>query len=197
MLTADRVIRIALGPAERALAGQFARNATLGGASQVRGSTERQSHLSTDQQVGQLGELALSLYLAGTPLFYQLTRTIRDLTPHQGDEGADLAATNVDVKTSLMRASPDPLRYRLLVRPKERHPETVYVLGLVPPSLDECWLVGWAGEADLPSAPATTGPFHGAYVLPATQLYPLPPFRFNWTWNFQELRGFAANTSTP
>ena len=198
MLTPDRVIRIPLGPAELALSKHFARNATIGGASQVRGGAQRLAELSTDQQVGQLGELALSLYLAGTPLFYQLTRLVRDQTPLVGDDGADVLSTNVDVKTSLMRnASVDPMRYRLLVRPRERHDDSVYVLALVPQSMDECWLIGWATAADLPSTPAADGPFAGAYVLPATALMPLPPLRFNWTWNFKELRGCVTNTSTP
>lgn len=195
MLSADRVIRLQFDVAELDLAQHFARNATLGGVSRVRGA-DRQTNLVTDQQVGQLGELGLSLYLAGTPLFYQLTRTVRDLAPEQGDDGADLLATNIDVKASLMRASSDPLKYRLLVRPRERHPDTVYVLALVPPTVDECWLVGWTTEADLPSAPARDGPFEGAFVVPATHLYPLPPLRFNWTWNFRELTGSKPNTST-
>jgi hypothetical protein len=38
----------------------------------------------------------------------------------------------VDIKGSLMRYSNNPLNYRLLVRPKERHDNWIYVLALVP-----------------------------------------------------------------
>lgn len=132
----------------------------------------------------------MSRYLGGTPLFYQLTRTIRDLNPTQGDDGGDLLATNVDVKCSLKRASPDPLRYRLLVRPTERHPDRVYVLALVDQDyLDTglVTLVGWCRTDDLPEEVARDGPFAGAYVLSASQLHPLPPFSFSWYWNYTEL----------
>lgn len=190
MLRSELVVTVALSKADLALVDHHAANAAIGGSSQVRTSATRRSFLGTDQSVGQLGELALSKYLGGTPLFYQLTRTIRDLNPHQGDAGGDLLATNVDVKCSLMRASQDPLKYRLLVRPRERHARSVYVLALVGPdvqSTGRVHLVGWCRDLDLPKNPAAEGPFEGAHVVPATKLYPLPPLEFNWLWNYQTL----------
>jgi hypothetical protein len=81
-----------------------------------------------------------------------------------------------------MRASPDPLRYRLAVRPKERHPGMVYVLVLVSDDADgvprHAHLVGWASESELPSAPESSGALAGAFCLPAHQLHPLPPFQW-------------------
>lgn len=188
MLQRDDLHVVTLSPAERALAQDYAARAAVGGRSQVRAPADRQAALVDDQVVGQLGELALSKYLGGTPLFYELTRTVRDQRPTVGDEGGDLLATNVDVKCSRMRASPDPLRYRLLVRPKERHPKSVYVLALVGPDVwqsGQVTLVGWSRDRDLPRAPARDGPFAGAYVVPATHLAALPPLEFNWYWTYE------------
>lgn len=190
MLTAADLLHLTLTPTELERSRYFAGNAAIGGRSQVRGAKDRQDALATDQAVGQLGEMALSKYVGGTPLFYEVTRAIRDLNPTQGDEGGDLLATNLDVKCSLMRASTDPLRYRLLVRPKERHANSVYVLALV---AQDVWqsgrvtLVGWCRDRHLPAEAARDGPFAGAYVLPATQLFPLPPLEFNWLWNYNEV----------
>jgi hypothetical protein len=168
----------------------YAGRAQVGGQSQVRSGQDRQQQLATDQLVGQLGELALSKYLGGTRLFYELTRTIRDLDPHAGDGGGDLLATNVDVKCSLMRAANNPLAYRLLVRPRERHPNTVYVLALVEPDVwqtGKVCLVGWCKDTHLPKQPLAEGPFAGAHVVLATELRPLPPIEFQWLFNFREL----------
>lgn len=190
MLKSEDLLHIQLTPKDLRRVEHYAANASVGGTSQVRARDDRTASLGTDQAVGQLGELALSRYVGGTPLFYELTRTIRDLDPTKGDDGGDLLATNLDVKCSLMRASPDPLKYRLLVRPKERKSNAVYVLALVG---QDVWqtgtvtLVGWRRDRDLPESCARDGPFAGAYVLPATQLYPLPPLEFNWLWNYNEV----------
>lgn len=159
----------------------FAEQAAVGGTSHVRGA-DRGDKLRDDQLVGQLGECALSRYLSGSSVLYTLTRTRRNLEPHLGDDGGDLIGSNVDVKTSVMRYSPEPLHYRLLVRPAELHPDTVYVLALVYPdwrTTGEVTLVGWATREDLPDRPEPEGPFRGAYVLPAPYLQPLLPLR--WT----------------
>ena len=190
MLQSADLLYIHLTPTERERSAHFARHAAVGGVSRVRDRADRAASLHTDQAVGQLGEMALSKYLGGTPLFYELTRTIRDLDPTKGDDGGDLLATNLDVKCSAMRASTDPLKYRLLVRPRERKANAVYVLALVG---QDVWqtgtvcLVGWCRDHTLPESCARDGPFAGAYVLPATQLAPLPPLEFNWRWHYPEL----------
>lgn len=172
---------IQLRPDELRLIEHFANQAMIGGTSHVRGD-DRTAKLLDDQLVGQLGECALSRYLCGSSLLYAITRTMRNLQPTQGDGGGDLLGTNIDVKCSVMRYSPEPLHYRLLVRPAELHPRTVYVLALVRPDwreTREVTLVGWATREDLPDEPASEGPFNGAYVLGAPHLHPLPPFA--WT----------------
>lgn len=158
-----------------------ARAAELGGTSHVRRG-DRGTELPGDQLVGQLGTAAWHLYWFGHAQPYLLGRTLQNRVPHLGDGGSDVMGARIDVKTSLMRKNPDPLAYNLLVRPAERHPDTTYVLALVPSlGLREVLLVGWATEYDLPEHPVPDGPLAGAYRLPATGLAPLPPVRWEWT----------------
>lgn len=181
MIGPEHLRLIQLRPDELRLVEHFADQAAIGGTSHVR-HDDRQDKLRDDQLVGQLGEAALSRYLCGSTVRYTLTRTRRNLQPHLGDAGGDLVGSNIDVKTSVMRYSPEPLQYRLLVRPAELHPDTVYVLALVYPdwrTTGEVTLVGWATREDLPDLPEADGPFRGAYVLPAPHLHPLLPLR--WT----------------
>ena len=80
---------------------------------------------------------------------------------------------NIDIKGSLMRYSSNPLNYRLLVRPKERHEDWIYVLALVPKERPyKTYIVGWANDNDLPSKPydGEIKSLHGAYVIEAKNL---------------------------
>lgn len=183
MLTPSHLQTIQFTPDEWAVIRDHAAKAALGGQSRVFADrAQRLERLGDDQLVGQAGEAALSKWLTGTLDWYAETRDVRNAAPTLGDAGTDLLGANLDVKCSLMRASADPLRYRLLVRPDERHADTIYVLALVPPTRDRVILVGWARDSDLPPAPASDGPFAGAYVLPAGTLFPLLPFRITrWT----------------
>ncbi len=192
---------IRLRPDELRLVEHFAAQAAIGGTSHVRGD-DRAAKLRDDQLVGQAGECALSRYLSGSSLLYALTRTRRNLAPTAGDGGGDLVGTNIDVKCSVMRYSLDPLQYRLLVRPAELHLGTLYVLALVTPdwyTTREITLVGWASWEDLPDRAELEGPFRGAFMLPASALHPLPPFRWtptssDPTWTSA---GSPTTTSTP
>lgn len=157
--------------------------ASLGGISRVRAGADRSAFLNQDQVVGQLGTIALHKYLYGTTERYIFSRHAQNRVPDQGDGGEDLPGANVDVKTSVMRYGQDPLKYNLCVRPRERHAGWVYVLALVPKDY-ECnrvvHLLGWQADEDLPSEPAAAGPLAGAFVVPASDLHPLPPIQYNW-----------------
>lgn len=163
------------------LAAGMALKACIGGESAVRGD-DRMTKLSEDQIIGQCGQLALSLYWFGNALPYLAAREKANANPTVGDGGADILGTNLDVKTSKMRASEDPLAYRLLVRPRERHTGNIYILGLIP-KLKKVGtlvhLVGWLEDRELPTDPSDLGTFSGAYVVPATELHPLPPLRWS------------------
>lgn len=156
--------------------------AELGGKSHIR-TTDRLPSLTEDQLIGQIGQFVVTRYMFGTPEKWAINRWFINQNPSYGDAGYDIPGLNLDVKTSLMRASKDPMSYNLLVRPKERHSGWVYYLVLVGEIQDELLpvhLIGWAKDEDLPATPAKDGKFKGAYVLPAKSLVPLPPLRFNY-----------------
>jgi hypothetical protein len=172
---------VTLSKSEYALAAHFASKAEIGGVSRVR-KTDRAETLSTDQLVGQLGTAAFHKYLYGHLHSYAQSRYMQNRFPTTGDGGEDLIGANVDVKTSVMRYAQNPLQYNLLVRPKERHANWVYVLALVGQEFErfhDVHLVGWVCDSQLPELPAEDGPFAGAFACKASALIPLPPFRYS------------------
>lgn len=166
------------------LARRQAASSALGGVSRVRAAdTERQATLQEDQLVGHLGSIALHRYLHGNVTSYVYARHLQNRFPRIGDSGEDVLGANVDVKTSLMRRSQDPTTYNLCVRPRERHPEWVYVLALLPQnyeSLRWLYLAGWLSDEELPAEPRAEGPLKGTYAVSATALHPLPPIRYRF-----------------
>lgn len=148
-----------------------AEKAWINGASHIRGG-DRSRMGPEDQLVGQLGEYAIAKYF-GVDESYFARREEINRNPYVGDGGSDLVGFNVDVKTSLMRASSNPMKYNLLVRPKELHADTAYVLALVADASAsdiQVRLVGFAWAEDLPDSVETAGVFRGAYRVPATHL---------------------------
>lgn len=154
-----------------------AKKAEIGGRSQIRKSRDRINSLSEDQLVGQISTYCASIVLTGSSQGYILARNIANTNPTKGDGGVDIVGlSNVDIKGSLMRYSSNPLDYRLLVRSRERHPNWIYVLGLVPKERPyKCYLVGWIKDEYLPQS-VYDGPIkslHGAYVVEAKNLEPI------------------------
>lgn len=151
-----------------------AKKAEIGGKSQIRNSKSRASNLSEDQLVGQISTYCASVVLTGSPEGYIKARKKANDNPFAGDNGVDISGLpNVDIKGSLMRYSSNPLNYRLLVRPKERHKNWIYVLALVPKERPyKTYLVGWANDSDLPlkTYDGDIKSLHGAYVIEAKKL---------------------------
>jgi len=151
-----------------------AKKAEIGGRSQIRNTNSRTSNLAEDQLVGQISTYCASMILTGSPEGYIQARDKANANPLAGDNGVDISGLpNVDIKGSLMRYSNDPLNYRLLVRPKERHDNWIYVLALVPKERPyKTYLVGWANDKDLPLKPydGEIKSLHGAYVIEARSL---------------------------
>lgn len=173
---------VELTQSEMNLAKYHAVRAEIGGVSRIRELKERGAALSEDQVAGQLGTLAIHKYLHGHSQAYALGRYMQNKYPRQGDGGEDVLGLNLDVKTSLMRRSQDPLTYNLPVRPHELHPGWVYALALLPAEYETTWninLVGWA-TADMFPEPEVSGVFKGAHVIPARELVPFPPIKYNW-----------------
>lgn len=144
----------------------------INGKSHVR-STDRVEKGPEDQLVGQLGEYALAKFLGDIDGYFE-RRDLMNLNPTVGDDGSDFGGLPIDVKTSLMRASLKPLSYNLLVRPRERHADNLYVLALVSQIQDteaKVYLVGFAEDRELPFVPESFGPFKGAFKFEACRLH--------------------------
>lgn len=155
--------------AQKAFSGLF-----MNGKSQFREKTDRKSYMSEDQLVGQISAYCGSAILTGSINGYIKAREKANANPDKGDGGTDIyGLDNIDIKGSMMRYSQDPLKYRLLLREKERHKNGIYVLSLVPKERPyKSFLVGWATDDDLPKETYTGDikPLHGAYVLEAKNL---------------------------
>lgn len=151
-----------------------AKKAEIGGHSQIRQQKDRLNNLSEDQLVGQISTYCASVILTGDKEGYIKARDKANADPNKGDNGVDIIGlSNIDIKGSLMRYSSNPLKYRLLVREKERHKDWIYVLGLVPKERPyKCYLVGWAKDNDLPTKTynGSIKSLHGAYVIDAINL---------------------------
>jgi hypothetical protein len=191
MIKTNNVVQMNLQKYELDLIRMMAKKAMLGGYSNIRNSQERKDNLSIDQFIGQIGCYVGNKILQGAPfpMGYLTSRWVANLHPNDGDGGFDIPGANLDFKASLMRKNPDPLSYNLLVRPRERHKDWIYVLVLVenqnlPP---EEWvssivhIVGWATDDMLPVEPSTDQRFSGAYVLGTEELHPFLPIQ--WRWN--------------
>ena len=174
MLSERDIITHVIDPKYISLIIDNAKKAEIGGRSQIRNNVQRQNNLAEDQLVGQISTFCGSIILTHSPEGYIKAREKANATPTQGDNGIDICGlANVDIKGSLMRYSSNPLNYRLLVRPKERHNNWIYVLGLVPKERPyKCHLVGWAKDDDLPNDTYSgeIKSLHGAYVIDAVKL---------------------------
>jgi len=175
----EHILTYVLTEEQVAVARGYAESAELGGYSSVRSRNDRMNSLSEDQVIGQLGTLAGHLWLYGHDVFYRQTREMANADPWKGDGGCDVPGRKIDFKTSLMRAGDDPTKYRLPLRPRERHPEWVYILILVAEHSESSatiHLVGWAAEHEFPQSTESGGPFAGAHVIRVPYLHPLQPF---------------------
>lgn len=160
--------------------------ACLGGVSRVRTLGTRRATVGIDNLVGQLGTMAYSLYQFGSVVPYAQARDTADADPTRGDGGRDFDRLAVDVKASFMRPGLSPTKYRLAVRPAERHAGSVYVLAIVerPPngSVHDgvgVTLVGWWPDGGFQGPPEPSGTFEGAYTVRGDRLRKLPPWRWD------------------
>ena len=146
----------------------------INGKSQIRKPVARSTFMSEDQLVGQIATYCASFILTGSTQGYIEARNKANSNPSKGDQGTDIIGLqNIDIKGSLMRYSSNPLSYRLLVRERERHPNGIYVLALVPRKRPyKTFLVGWAKDSDMPKDvyEGKIKSIHGAYVLETNQL---------------------------
>ena len=185
MITAQDIIKFVLPKEDYSGVILNSQKAEIGGVSQIRDKESRKETLSEDQLVGQVTTYAASVVLTGSPEGYWKAREVANRNPHRGDGGVDIIGlNNVDIKGSMMRYSTDPLKYKLLVRQRERHDDWIYVLALIPKPIDDpfdfddekffdsCFLVGWTNDKDLPEETynGSIKSLHGAYVVEAKDL---------------------------
>lgn len=169
---------VTISEEHRELIAENAGKALLGFPSRFRGREDRREAQRLDARLGQLGEASLSLYLTGRIDAYKQHREECNANPLKGDGGRDLPGRDVDVKTSLMRGSPDPLAYTLVVRPSELHLGFAYVLALVEhPSAWSTMLVGWAWAQELELEEDEDSPFCGAFVRASKELRAMEDLR--------------------
>jgi hypothetical protein len=180
MLTVKDIQLVIIPDQDISLIVSNAKKAEIGGISRIR-KQDRLAYISEDQLVGQISTYCASLFLTGSIEGYIKARDKANSNPLIGDNGIDICGLdNVDIKGSLMRYSENPFNYRLLVREQERHPNWIYILGLVPKKRPyQCYLVGWAKDSDLPkdTYKGDIRSLHGAFVIEAKQLRPLQLIR--------------------
>lgn len=171
-LTDLDVVPVAIPFCDLEMIETHARNAILGGRSEVRNPIARKEWIVQDQLVGCLVNYAAISWLFDSTDLYKKARAKADADPWKGDGGQDIPGYPIDVKGTLMRYGVTPLKYHLAVRPRDVRPNWVYVLGLVdrlthPITVS---LTGWATQKDLPTNSVTNGTFAGAHLIPAKQL---------------------------
>ena len=165
----------------------MAKKAEIGGVSRIfQDKKERLKRQATDSLIGQLGTLAGVKLFSGGIEKYVEQRYMQNKFPHEGDGGEDVSGANIDFKVSLKRyENINPLDYHLLVRPRERHCDQIYIHGLIWPWENEPFpkeviFTGWAKDKELPSEPMKDGPLQGAYSIKVKNLKPMLPITWKW-----------------
>lgn len=169
------MVEVPIATNEMQFIARYAQSAEIGGRSSVR-AVDRQEHLNEDQIIGMMGNYALHKYYFGHCHLFKISRQIADQYPNKGDGGSDVPGANIDIKTSLVRTSLPLTKHWLLVRSAERHPATIYVLGLVPPEKDRVCLIGWLTDGELQII--QDGLFKGAFGQQAQYLHPMMPVKW-------------------
>ena len=182
-LTESDIVEYTLTYDQSVLIYKYAKSACIGGVSRIHTDPkERARRLLADNICGMTGNLFGNYHLDGNYDSFVASREQADRNPRMGDGGQDRIGCGLDFKCSFMRSSDKPLNYSMLVRPRERHPGWVYVQFLIGATeltyntKSKVYLVGWAGEQDLPNQVEQSGTFEGAFRIPARQLRPINPF---------------------
>ena len=185
MITDINICSTFLRPWEMGIVKAKAEEWDYPGRSNVREPGDRVGNLATDSLVGMIGQYAGTKHLLGAVAFDKFLVNRWHAAKHkfEGDGGHDIDCANIDFKTSLRRNENKPLLdYNLVVRPEELYAGWVYVLIIVDLFEQDnasVHIVGWATDAMFPP-PAAAGIFKGAHVLPARELNPVMPIRWDY-----------------
>ena len=183
-LTENDIVTFRFTPEEQSKVNEMAENCWLGSEDAQHATRGTRQEDSTqylwDQETGQYGELALHKIIFGDEdneglRRYLLQREQRNVNKYEGDQGSDLwlpelPQYRVDAKTSTMRSRQDPFFYYLIVRPRDYHEDTDYVLMMRPKNaVPTIQIVGWCNTSELQWD--ASGKFPGAYTISAEFLH--------------------------
>jgi hypothetical protein len=165
----------------------YARTCCIGGPGRVRSQEERDETRLPDNIVGQMGTLAVSIFLYGQDKGideYIKARIKADNNPYEGDGGRDLPDLDIDIKCSRMRRSKDAakrykdtLSYNFVIPPEERHENWIYIQALsqkMTKHLAYIHIMGWIRDEDIPSYTVRSGTFEGKHLVPIPKLKKFP-----------------------
>lgn len=197
MVTEDQIIKIHLTKPWITIAMSQARAFTDAGLpSKIRHVEARGSTENEDALTGHLAHVAVAKYLWGYDGINQYVHAcekanmlplVRKVTgdKHVSDNGEDFINLGLDVKASLIRTSQQPINHNSPVRPREWHPNIIYVQCLVETSGDlygsssftaDVYVCGWqTAEAYKAKGKSEGGVFKGAYLIPVKELNPMMP----------------------
>lgn len=185
MITDINVCSTFVRPWEMSMLKAEARGWDFPGHSNVRGSEDRAANLRDDALTGMIGQYVGTKFLFGAVALdkFLVNRWHAGQHKFESDGGHDIDCANIDFKTSLRRKESKPLlEYNLVVRPEELYAGWVYILIIVDMFKQDnasAHIIGWATDAMFPP-PATSGIFKGAHVLPARELNPVMPIRWDY-----------------
>jgi hypothetical protein len=161
------------------LIAENARECCLDTAAKIKDGNGRPTGKFRSNLAGQIGEAAGQVFLHGPVAGmarYRTERQVRNADKYRGDGGVDAVAgaVKIDFKTTLRFArNAAPEKFRLAVRPHERHSDTTYVMILADKiGYDHfiATIVGVCHESDLPDTTESTGTFKGAHTVPVHAL---------------------------
>ena len=203
MITKDQIIEIHLTKPWIAIAMRQARAFTDAELpSNIRHVESRGSTEDEDALTGHFAHIAVAKHLWGYDGVNQYIHAcekanmlplVRKVTGDKyiSDNGEDFINLGLDVKASLIRTSQEPINHNSPVRPREWHPNIIYVQCLVrisrapkataesrdPSSFAvDVYICGWQmAEAYKAKGESEGGVFKGAYVIPIKELNPMMP----------------------
>ena len=168
----SKMKKINIKQEDRLLCEDMAKEACIGGRSNIRRGKERSDNLWEDNYIGQIGNLAGCVMAYGYEKGlrkYKEVRALANQNKYKGDGGSDIIGWKIDFKCSRVRKNGKSLdSYNCLVRPRERHDNCIYFQFLIKD--EDVYYMGWISESELPTTVETDGPFKGAFKIRCSEL---------------------------
>ena len=191
MITQKQIIEISLSKPWVAIAKKQAQAFISAGLpSNIRHVEARGDTENEDALTGHLAHIAVAKHLWGYDGVNQYIHAcekanmlplVREATGKKciSDNGEDFINLGLDVKASLIRTGLEPINHNSPVRPREWHPNIIYIQCLVEDAKDairKVYICGWQdSNAYKVKGKSESGVFEGAYVVPIKELNPIMP----------------------